>query len=489
MEELMDRLKLSGLKQERIDKLTTLREKGIDPYPARVSRTHTIAQALNLPLNEGGVVVGRVMAIRFFGKACFMNIKDGSGKIQLYLRRDNVGEGYGLLSAIDIGDFISAKGKLFNTKTGEKTLAVEEFSFISKSLSPLPEKWHGLSDIEKRYRQRYLDLISNPRVKEIFEIRTKVISGIRRFLDGRGFLEVETTTLLPVASGAAAKPFSTYYQSLGRNFYLRIALELYLKRLIIGGWDKVYEIGKVFRNEGISLKHNPEFTLLESYEAYADYQDVAGMVEEMIPSVCEHALGTTKIDYAGSVIDLSPPWRRLTLKEAINNKCGIDIDECPDADTLRRAIMSKLSPSDSQIWGEEVSWGKLTDRLLSTYVEPCLIQPTFILDYPADISPLAKRKRENPKLTERFEVFIGGMEIANAFSELNDPLDQRERFSQALHDEEEIPDEDFMKALEYGMPPAGGLGIGIDRLVMLFTNQTSIREVILFPQLREKEYA
>jgi lysyl-tRNA synthetase class 2 len=479
--------RFSGLREQRVGKLATLREKGIDPYPARVSRIHTVAQARALSSDETAVVAGRVMAVRSFGRACFIDLRDGSGKIQLHLREDELGGRYALLSVIDRGDFLSAEGKLFNTKTGEKTLNVERFSLISKSLSPLPEKWHGLSDAEKRYRQRYLDFISHPEVKEIFEVRARVISEIRRFLDARGFLEVETATLLPVASGAAAKPFSTYHHALGQELYLRIALELYLKRLIIGGWDKVYEIGKVFRNEGISIKHNPEFTLLESYQAYADYQDVASMVEEMIPEVSRHVLGTTRIDYEGNTINLSSPWKRITLREAIMEKCEIDIDEYPDADTLRGAITSKLAPENSPIWEGKVSWGKLADKLLSTYVEPYLIQPTFILDYPVDISPLAKRKRENPKLVERFELFIGGMEMANAFSELNDPLDQRERFRQVLHDEEEIPDEDFMEALEYGMPPTGGLGIGIDRLVMLLTHQTSIREVILFPQLREKE--
>jgi len=422
------------------------------------------------------------------GKMLFADIRDGSGKIQLCFRYNILGEeNFRLLDEIDIGDIVGAEGKLFRTKAGEITLEVSHFTMLCKSLRPLPEKWHGLVDVEKRYRQRHLDLISNEETRNMFMSRSKIITTIRNFLDSRGFVEVETPVLQPEAGGAAATPFTTHYQALDSNFYLRIALELHLKRLIVGGFDKVYEIGRAFRNEGIAVKHNPEFTLLECYQAYSDYTNMMSLVEEMASYVAREVLGDTKITINGNIINLAPPWQRVYLRDAIKNYCDIDFEDYPDATSLRSKMEEKgmeVDPNKGR--------GKLVDELISTFVEPNLINPTFLIDYPVEMSPLAKTKRGNERLVERFEGFINGMEIANAFTELNDPIDQRERFKQQMKervgDEEvEIADEDFLEALEYGMPPTGGLGIGIDRLVMLLTGQSSIREVILFPQLKTKQ--
>jgi lysyl-tRNA synthetase class 2 len=422
------------------------------------------------------------------GKVTFIDIRDGSGKIQCYFRSGSLGqERYELLKEFDIGDIIGVSGRIFRTRSGEVTVDASDFTLLSKSLQPLPEKWHGLTDVEKRYRQRYLDLISNEEIVRIFELRAKVIAAIRRFLNERGFIEVETPVFHSIAAGARARPFVTHHQALDQDLYLRIATELHLKRLIIGGLDKVYEIGRIFRNEGISTKHNPEFTMLESYEAYADYHDVMNMVEVMVATVAQEILGTKKVSFGGIDLELSPPWQRITLRDAIKDGCGIDFEQHQDEDSLR-CKMQDIGLDVPDIGGR----GKLIDRLITNFVEPKLIQPTFVIDYPVELSPLAKRKPDNDRLVERFEAFIGGMEIANAFTELNDPIEQRERFQQQmlqlnLGDEEaERVDEDFLVALEYGMPPTGGLGLGIDRLVMLLTDQHSIREVILFPQLRTK---
>jgi lysyl-tRNA synthetase class 2 len=421
------------------------------------------------------------------GKMTFLDIHDGGGKIQLCFRYELLRqEKYELLKEFDIGDFMGAEGRLFQTKTGEITLEVTDFTMLSKSLRPLPEKWHGLADIEIRYRQRYLDLICNKEVRDVFVLRSRIIAAIRNFLNNRGFIEVETPVLQPQAGGALARPFTTHHHTLDEDLYLRIALELHLKRLIIGGFDRVYEVGRVFRNEGISVKHNPEFTLLECYQAYSDYFDVMNLVEEMFAQVAQEVLGNTEITYNGKTIDLAPPWQRLTLHEAIKTYCGIDFDDYPDATTLRPRMVA-LGMEVDPIKGR----GRLIDDLISIFVEPNLTEPTFLLDYPVEMSPLAKKKRDNERLVERFEGFIAGIEIANAFTELNDPVDQRERFLQQakerVGDEEvEIADEDFLQALEYGMPPTGGLGIGIDRVVMLLTDQQSIRDVILFPQLKKK---
>lgn len=499
--------RLKQIAQQRQEKLGKIRGQGINPYPHSYHRTHTAQEAITLyeqaessqqaiPSMELSLA-GRITASRFMGKIAFFDIRDSSGKIQLYFSHDLIGkEKFEFLREIDIGDIIGAKGKLFRTKTGEITLEVTDFTLLSKSLQPLPEKWHGLVDVEKRYRQRYLDLISNEEIKPIFKLRSQVISALRRFLNEQGFLEVETPVLQPVAGGALARRFKTHHQALDQDLYLRIALELHLKRLIIGGFDKVYEIGRVFRNEGISTRHNPEFTMVEIYEAYADYNDMMKMIEDMICYIAKEVMGKTEVQFGGELIKLTPPWQRISLREAIKERCGIDFEDYPDADSLR----AKMKQLDLEV-DPKRDRGRLIDELISTFVQPGLIQPTFLVDYPVEMSPLAKRKRDNDRLVERFEAFIGGLELANAFTELNDPVEQRERFRQQKaiqpaelmrakpSDEEtetEAIDEDFLQALEYGMPPTGGLGIGIDRLVMLFSDKQSIREIILFPQLKIK---
>ncbi len=488
---------LSEQEQVRREKLAHLSEAGIDPYPARSQRSHTIVQALQLfeagDLAEDVVLalVGRLRAVRVMGKSSFAHIEDGSGRVQIYLRRDEVGsEAYELFTnLLDLGDFVGVQGAMFRTRTGEVTLRVREITLLSKALHPLPDKWHGLKDVETRYRQRYLDLIANPEVREIFVTRARIVSALRSYLDGQGFLEVETPILQPIYGGAAARPFVTHHHQLHQDLYLRISDELYLKRLIIGGYERVYEIGRDFRNEGVSFKHNPEFTQLEFYETYADYHDVMRRVEEMIAFVADEVLGTPRLVYQGHEIDLSPPWRRLPLRQAILEATGIDYEAYPDAPGLAAVMRDKLGMQPDP----HSNRGKLIDSLLGTHVEPDLIQPIFVTDYPREISPLAKASPDSPGIVERFEYFIGGMEMGNAFSELNDPLDQRERFleqGRALEagDEEAHPvDEDYVRALSYGMPPTGGFGTGIDRLTMLFTDQSSIREVILFPHLRSKE--
>jgi len=489
--------RLDRIAQKRREKLDRIRARGIEPYPHRYQRSHTIQQAIALLLQkEEGLakdekvsVAGRIMAIRRMGKSAFADIRDDSGKIQLLFqdiqRFDE--ELRELFKDLDIGDIIGVKGPLLRTKSGEPTVWVEDFTLLAKSLQPLPEKWHGLSDIDKRYRQRYLDLIANTEVKETFRVRSQIITAIRQFLNQRGFLEVETPVLQSSAGGASARPFITHHHALDQDLYLRIALELHLKRLIIGGFDKVYELGRIFRNEGISTKHNPEFTMLESYEAYADYNDVMKMLEEMVFEVCQQVLGTSEIKFGDNIISFKPPWQRLSLRDAIKGYSGIDLRQYGGTDLLRTRMQEMGLEIDLQ-----KNWARLVDELISTFVEPNIIQPAFLLDYPVELSPLAKTKPDDSRLVERFEAFAGGMEIANAFTELNDPIDQRQRFiqqqkeQQAVGEEAGEIDEDFLLALEYGMPPTGGLGVGIDRLVMLLTNQQSIREVILFPQLREK---
>ena len=483
--------KLLRDRQAKLEQILQLR---VDPYPPRFRRTHTTGeahQAFLLAAQEGheppdASVGGRIIRMRRMGKAAFVDIQDSGGHIQLFLRQDALPQSYGLLEHLDLGDFLGAVGKLMKTNTGEISVAVNEFLLLAKAMRPLPEKWHGLQDQEKRYRQRYLDLITNSNVHQVARSRAKIISSMRRFLDERGFLEVETPVLVPVPAGAMALPFVTQHHALDRQLYLRIATELYLKRLIVGGMDKVYEIGRVFRNEGIDLDHNPEFTLLESYEAYADYNDVMSMVEAMVCSVANEVIGSTTALYAGQQIDLSPPWRRLPLKEAIEDHSGIDIDAYPDAASLAERMRAANITTTY-----EESRGRLIDKLVSAYVEPTLIQPTFLLDYPVEMSPLAKAKPGDPRYAERFEAFVAGMEVANSFTELNDPAVQRKRLEEqeALRkqyqgEELDRTDEDFLTALEHGMPPTGGLGMGVDRLVMLLTDQKSIRDVVLFPQVR-----
>lgn len=423
-------------------------------------------------------IAGRVIAQRAHGKATFFDLKDGTDKIQLYGRFDRLNDKYELLSKIDIGDIIGVKGEVFKTHTGELTVEIEDFTLLAKSLHPLPEKWHGLQDVEIRYRKRWLDLLVNPRVKEIFLARGKIVKTIREFLDKRDFIEVETPIMQYVPGGATARPFKTYHNALGRDFYLRIAPELYLKKLVVGGLEKIYEMNKNFRNEGIDRFHNPEFTMLELYQAYANYFDIMQLTQDIICEVAYKLKGSLKVQYADTEIDFSPPWRKITFKDALREIGKIEVD-WTNEENLREVAKSK------GLNVEGLSKSQILDHLLDKSVVPHLIQPTIIYDYPFETAPLAKRKKEDPLLVERFELFVSGWEIANAYSELNDPLEQRERLKRSA--DERFIDEDFLEALEYGMPPTGGLGIGIDRLVMLFTNSASIREVILFPQLRPKK--
>jgi lysyl-tRNA synthetase class 2 len=490
---LFDPANLSDQEQSRLHNLHTLAAAGIEPYPARVQRTHTIAGArAHYESNTAGdapvTVTGRLKRIRIMGKMSFADLEDGTGQIQVIVRRDEIGEQWynGIWkAAIDLGDFIGVTGPLVVTKTGELSVEARSVQFLSKALKPMPDKWHGVRDVETRYRRRHVDLLANPEVRDVFRTRAAIIRALREYLDSEGFLEVETPILQPVYGGAAARPFVTHHNQLHQDLYLRISFELYLKRLLVGGFDRVYEIGRDFRNEGVSFKHNPEFTQLEFYEAYADYQDVMRRTEEMIAFTARQVLGDTKLAWQGRTIDLTPPWRRVPLRQAILEASDIDYEEFPDADSLRHEMRRLgLHPDPA------TPWGKLVDSLLSRFVEPDLIEPTFLVDYPLDVSPLAKGSPGNPRQVERFEGFIAGMEFCNAFSELNNPIDQLQRFIdenyRARHgDEDAHPiDEDYIEALSYGMPPAGGFGMGVDRLTMLVTNKDTIREVILFPHLR-----
>lgn len=483
---------INELKKVRLEKLNELRSLGIDPFGFRFERD---AQASLIKNNysdyEGKKVkiAGRVMSKRLHGKAGFANLQDMSGVIQLYFRQDDVGEEkYEIFKKMDIGDIIGVEGEVFTTKKGEISIHVREFVYLAKSLNPLPEKWHGLKDVELRYRQRYVDLIVNPEVKEVFIKRSQIIKEIRRYLDERGFLEVETPMMHPIAGGAAARPFITYHNALDMQLYLRIAPELYLKRLIVGGLEKVYEINRNFRNEGISTKHNPEFTMLELYQAYADYTDMMNLTEDLISTVMYKVNGTMIAEFEGHRIDFTPPWNRMTMLEAIQKYAGVDFNQVKTDEEARKVaeeLKLKVEPNATR--------GEIINEVFEAFVEDKLIQPTFIYGHPVEISPLAKRNRENPEFTDRFEVFIMAREIANAFSELNDPIDQKERFLKQMEkrakgdDEAHMMDEDYINALEYGMPPTGGLGIGIDRLVMLMTGSPSIRDVILFPTLRPRK--
>ncbi|HET7010566.1 MAG TPA: lysine--tRNA ligase [Anaerolineales bacterium] len=498
---------LNELERLRLQKVDRLRQAGVDPYPARVERTHTAAEALQSQERaaQGEVVeatvVGRLRSIRRMGKAAFAHIEDGSGQLQLYLRADDLGaERLELFhEAFDLGDFVQASGTMFRTRTGEISLHVNRLTMIAKAISALPAAkeevidgkrvvHHAFDNPEARYRQRYADLAVNAEVRDVFRKRARLLGALRRFLESQGFVEVETPILQPLYGGAAARPFVTHHLQLHQDLYLRISFELYLKRLLVGGLERVYEIGRDFRNEGVSFKHNPEFTQLEFYMAYADYNDVMALTEQMVAHVAQDVLGTTTVRYQGNTIELAPPWRRMELRAAVHELGGIDIAEHPTADGLRRAMQQRgLQPSP------ESTRGKLIESLLGHFVEPACIQPTFIYDYPRDISPLAKSKPGDPSTVERFEGMVGGMELCNAFTELNDPLDQEARFLEmgrdyAADDEERHPlDEDYLRAMRYGMPPNGGFGMGIDRLTMLLTDKATIREVILFPHLREKE--
>ncbi|MFZ5916649.1 MAG: lysine--tRNA ligase [Chloroflexota bacterium] len=494
--------------QQRLEKLERMRQNGIDPYPHRVTRSHTARaaiEAFEAGETEGQdgpqvTVVGRLRALRVMGKSTFAHIEDGSGRIQLFVRRDDVGQEVydSFRKDFDLGDFLEAGGRLFRTRTGEISVAVDRLRMVAKAISPLPVikeqelegeivRHSAFSDVEERYRQRYADLASNPEVRQVFWTRARTIAALRRFLDGQGFIEVETPILQPVYGGAAARPFTTYHNQLHQELFLRISFELYLKRLLVGMYEKVYEIGRDFRNEGVSFKHNPEFTQFEFYWAYADYHDVMDLTERMISSVAQEVLGSMVVPFQGRRIDLSPPWQRVTLREAIREATGIDYVAHPTAESLAAAMTAIGRAPDPKS-----TWGKLVDSLLGAEVEPNLIQPTFVLDYPRDISPLAKKKPEDPSHVERFEFFIGGMEMGNAFTELNDPLDQEARFLEMgrlydVEDEEAHPvDEDYLRAMRYGMPPNGGFGMGVDRLVMLLADEPTIREVILYPHLRAR---
>ena len=491
--------RLQELIAQRRAKATALRARGGDPYPPRTQgRITSIADArMAFEAWESGRrkrqasarVAGRIMALRNLGKLAFIDLRDGSGNLQLLCRSELLKRNWSLLTeTLDLGDFVEAQGALLRTRTGEISVEAKSLRLLSKALRPPPEKFHGLHDVEMRYRQRYLDLQSNDISREVFIQRSRVIAALRRFMDKRGFLEMETPVLQVEVGGAAARPFQTHLNSLDETRYLRIATELHLKRLIVGGLDKVYEVGRIFRNEGVSTLHNPEFTLMESYEAYADYGAVAKMVETLVPALAQEVLGTTQVQLGEHMIDLAPPWPRITMRQALIDFAGIDFRDYDTVETMTNLLHESRIPAP-----DGAGWGKLLNALVSELVEPRLIQPTFLLDYPVELSPLAKRKADDPSLVERFEAYVAGWEIANAYSELNDPDDQRSRFQEQLRlraagdDEAELMDEDFLLALEHGMPPTGGLGIGIDRLVMMLTNSPSIRDVILFPQLRKKD--
>ena len=483
---------VTGLLAERRAKLERLRGAGIDPFPHDFPGREEIGSVLEAHEGlEPGTetdsvhkVAGRITGRRGHGKAAFVDLRDASGQIQLHAKEDVLGEEpFALLDDLDLGDIIGVTGRAVVTRRGQLSIEVSAWVVLAKSLRPPPDKFHGLEDTETRYRRRELDLIANQETRDIFMIRARTVSSVRRWLDGNGFFEVETPVLQPLYGGALAKPFKTFHNALDRELYLRIATELYLKRCVVGGIDKVYELGKDFRNEGISMKHNPEFTMLEWYEAYADYDKTAADLEKLVHGVAVEVLGTGSIERDGRTIDLTPPWRRVTLRDAILEHADIDIEIEDTREKLAAAMGVELD--------ETVGWGKLVDTVFSKRVEPTLVEPTFIMDYPVELSPFAKGHRSKPGVVERWEAFLGGVEIANSFSELNDPDEQRRRFEQqaeelARGDDEAQPyDESFIEALEQGMPPTGGVGLGIDRLVMMLTGASSLREVVLFPAMRD----
>ena len=502
---------LSKLEQVRLEKIEQLRAQGLEPYPSRAERTHTSQEAIHAfeaiendeeaePVQA--TLAGRIRSMRPMGKITFAHIEDGDGRIQLFFRANDIGEEQVKFfnQHFDLGDFVQASGHIFRTRSGEVTLWVESFVMLAKAITPLPAakdevvdgevvQHASLTDPETRYRQRYADLAVNADVREIFRTRTAITRALQTFLDERDFIEVETPILQPIYGGAAAQPFVTHHNQLKQDLYLRISFELYLKRLLVGGFERVYEIGRDFRNEGVSFKHNPEFTQLEFYWAYADYLQVMELTEQMVAFVADQVLGTRTLSYQGETIDFNPPWERIELRQGLIEKTGIDIEEHASTKSLAAAIKAQGLEMET----EDLVRGKLIDALIGNYLEPDLIQPTFLYNYPRDISPLAKSIPGNPQTVERFEGFIGGMELCNAFTELNDPLDQEQRFLEMGRaydpdDDEHHPmDEDYIRAMRYGMPPNGGFGMGIDRLVMLLTDQRSIREVILFPHLRSKE--
>lgn len=482
----------------RREKMETLRERGIDPFGHKFERTHTAREILQAfdgftkeqieQKNQSVVIAGRLVAKRKQGKASFAHIQDQSGRIQIYVRKDQVGEvQYETFSTADLGDWFGVVGQVFKTNRGETSVKATALTFLSKSLRPLPEKFHGLRDVELRYRKRYLDLIMNPDVKETFVSRSHIISAMRRWLDDQGYLEVETPTLHTIPGGAAARPFITHHNALDRELFMRIAIELHLKRLIVGGIEKVYEIGRVYRNEGISTRHNPEFTMMELYEAYADFEDIMDLTERMITHIAREVKGTTTLSYGEHVVELGQPWARKHMVELVKERTGVDFwREMSDEEARALAKEHSVEVKDN------MTFGHVVNEFFEQKVEEHLIQPTFVYGHPVAISPLAKKNSDDPRFTDRFELFIVGREHANAFTELNDPIDQRERFEAQVkekaqgNDEAHPMDEDFLEALEYGMPPTGGLGVGIDRLVMLLTDSPSIRDVLLFPVMRDQ---
>ncbi len=479
--------------EQRKDKLDELRSQGVNPFANNFKPAHVARELISCygemseeelsSLEDVFSLAGRVVAVRDFGKSLFMHISDRTGRIQGYVKKDVIGEDElkFFKKYVDLGDIVGIKGTLFKTRTGELTVNVSEFSLLTKSLHPLPEKWHGLKDVELRYRQRYLDLISNPEVKEIFLTRSRVLKLIREFMDNKDYVEVETPILNQIAGGAAAKPFETFHNALSMDLFLRIAPELFLKRLVVGGIERVYEIGRTFRNEGISTQHNPEFTIMELYEAYATYEDLMELIEELLCYLAEEIKGSLKFEYGDLSIDMARPWKRINILESLREKLGDEVlsDEAK--------IFAK---ADSMGLEHHGVWGKAVTEIFEALIGDHLMDPTFVYGFPLDVSPLARKNEENPKITDRFELYIAGREMANAFSELNDPIDQKERFQKQLElkergdEEAHQMDEDYVTALEHGMPPAAGAGIGIDRLVMLLTNSLSIREVIFFPHLR-----
>ncbi|MCT2535305.1 lysine--tRNA ligase [Aquibacillus koreensis] len=485
--------------QVRREKLQSLQQQGLDPFGDKYERTHSAEQLRQAydhlskdELEEQAIettIAGRIMTKRGKGKAGFSHIQDLSGQIQLYVRKDMIGEdSYDIFNTADLGDIVGVTGTVFKTNVGELSVKATKFQMLTKSLRPLPEKFHGLKDVEQRYRQRYLDLITNPQSKDTFVTRSKIIQSMRRYLDDSGFLEVETPMMHGIAGGASARPFTTHHNALDIPLYMRIAIELHLKRLIVGGMEKVYEIGRVFRNEGVSTRHNPEFTMLELYEAYADYHDIMSLVENMVAHIAKEVTGKTTVPYGDYEVNLEPAWKRVHMVDAVKEQTGVDFwNQMSDEEAKALAKQHGV-----EIKGN-MTFGHIVNEFFEQKVEDTLIQPTFVYGHPVEISPLAKKNKEDDRFTDRFELFIVGREHANAFSELNDPIDQRERFEAQVkekeqgNDEAHEMDEDFLEALEYGMPPTGGLGIGIDRLVMLLTNAPSIRDVLLFPQMKNRE--
>ena len=494
----------SDLIRQRRENFQALSQLGLDPYPRQFERTHTVDELVEAHGAKTGEALeaeqprartaGRILAIRSFGKANFLVISDGQAKIQVYIRKDALSErDFSLYKLLDFGDFVGVEGRVFRTKTNELTIWASALEFLAKCFLPLPEKWHGLTDVETRYRQRYLDLIVNPDSRKVFAVRSRVLAAIRTFLNGRGYLEVETPMMQPIAGGALARPFVTHHNALDMNLFLRIAPELYLKRLTVGGLERVYEINRNFRNEGISTQHNPEFTMLEFYQAYSEYRELMTLTEEMLSAVAREAIGTDQVQFGEHQISLAPPYRRVSLREGAREAAAARLGTDVAAGDLRQrdaaaGIAGRLGLEIHPQWGA----GKIATEIFERLNEHSLIQPTFVYDFPTEVSPLSKQKPDDPETVERFELYIGGFEVANAFSELNDPAEQRRRFEGQLADraagdqEAHAMDEDYIRALEYGLPPTAGEGVGIDRLVMLLTNSPSIRDVILFPLMRPR---